>query len=338
MFQRQAVPGRRSIERVFSQVCDALPEDVEVTVHLLPFESRGVWNLLRNMVFARRHRGAVNHITGDVHYIALALPRRSTVLTVHDLVSLHRLTGLRRLLYLLLWYRLPLMWVREVTVISEWTRQELVRLHPGAARKITVVHNPASLSKHPAESTGDRERTVVLQVGTGSNKNLRRVVDALQGLPVHLRVIGHLTEQQLAQINAASIEFSSIFAIDDSAMEDEYARCDLVMFASTYEGFGLPIVEGNAAGRPVITSGVAAMQEVAGDAALIVDPTSVSEIRAAVLELRNNRALRDDLVCRGFANLKRFDARAVAGSYATIYRSLARSHRAERRPSRSQAA
>jgi hypothetical protein len=82
MFQRQPLPGRHSIERVFREVRAAMPSDIAVTTHVLPFESRGFANRVRNMVFAWRRRARINHIVGDVHYLALLLPRRSTILTI----------------------------------------------------------------------------------------------------------------------------------------------------------------------------------------------------------------------------------------------------------------
>ncbi len=63
---------------------------------------------------------------------------------------------------------------------------------------------------------------------------------------------------------------------------DQYHKCDLVSFVSTYEGFGMPIVEANAIGRPVFTATVASMPEVAADAACLVDPFDVQAIRNGV--------------------------------------------------------
>ena len=96
----------------------------------------------------------------------------------------------------------------------------------------------------------------------------------------------------------------------------------MVVFASLYEGFGLPILEAQAMGRPVITSNFGAMREAAGDGALLVDPYSVGAIRAAILRLKNEPGLREELVRKGRENAEKYRGAAVAERYAEIYRRL----------------
>ncbi len=111
--------------------------------------------------------------------------------------------------------------------------------------------------------------------------------------------------------------------LTDAELAEAYRRCDMVVFASLYEGFGLPILEAQATGRPVITSNISAMPEAAGDGALFVDPYSVESIREAVLRIKNEPQLREQLVRKGLENVERFRAAAVAARYAEIYRKLA---------------
>jgi glycosyltransferase involved in cell wall biosynthesis len=90
---------------------------------------------------------------------------------------------------------------------------------------------------------------------------------------------------------------------------------------STYEGFGLPIIEAQAIGRPVITSNIPPMDEVAGDAALKVDPYDVSAIRTAILKLCADRVLQEELILQGLENVKQYRAPDIAEKYAQLYTS-----------------
>ena len=104
----------------------------------------GLWPRLRDAWAARKVQGDVNHVTGDTHYLTYFLNKRSTVLTVHDLVSLGRLRGIKRWLFWLLWYWLPIRRSQAVVTISEATRAELLASVRCAPEKVSVIHNPVS--------------------------------------------------------------------------------------------------------------------------------------------------------------------------------------------------
>ena len=86
----------------------------------------------------------------------------------------------------------------------------------------------------------------------------------------------------------------------------------------------MPILEAQTVGRPVVTSGVSSMPEVAGDAACLVDPTDVAAIRAGVQRVIDDTTFRATLVERGFENVKRFGSEAVARQYADLYAEVLR--------------
>lgn len=325
---RRPLPGQVSLERVFADVGASLPFDVAPVQHILPRPSTGLWNRVWNTLSAARWRRSITHVTGDVHYACLLLHPRRSVLTVHDLVNVGRLKGWRRRLFVLVWYRLPVRRATAVTTGSEWTKDQLIELIPSAATKIRVIHAPVSPEFKP--EVPKRAAPAVprlLLVGTAENKNLEGLVGAIEGLEVHLRIVGELSAEQRKLLEAKAVDYSSVSGLSRKEVADEYQQADVVTFVSTYEGFGLPIVEAQASGRPVITSNIASMPEVAGGAALLVDPSDKADIRSAVMRLLDDAGLYEDLVRRGLANVERFRAERVAGEYGELYRELAAQRR-----------
>lgn len=321
-FQRRPQGANYSIERVFQSVRQGLPETVKPRVAVSRFPSWGFFRRLYNILEAPFRQGEINHITGDVHYLVLLLRKQKTLLTIHDLVSVHRLQGIRRVLFSYLWYRLPIQRSCMVTVISQFTKKELLDYFNCDPQKLRVVHDPVSEEFKSSPKVFDSEKLVILQVGTGPNKNVNRVALALRGISCHFRIIGKLTNSQCDEMKGLGIDFSWVSDLEDWEIVDEYRRCDILVFASLYEGFGLPIVEAQATGRPVVTSNILSMPEVAGDAACLVDPFDVASIREGILKIINNPAYRDELVRQGFENVERFRPEQIAQEYVDIYREL----------------
>ena len=321
-FQRRAEAGVFSIERLFESVRAALPAEFEVHVHTNRFLSRGLLPRLFDALRARWRAGAVNHVLGDVHYLTWFLPRDRTILTIHDCVSLERLRGVRRELFWLLWYWLPLRRAAVVSVVSEYTRRSLLDWVPDTAAEIRVIPPPvpANFGPWPAPPRGELLR--LLQVGTAENKNLPRVIEACHGLPVRLVIVGALQRSEHARLRELGVPFENPVDLGPGALLEQYRRCDALIFASTYEGFGLPIIEAQSVGRPVITSRVCSMPEASGGAACLVDPASVADIRRAIARLIEDPEYGEELVRRGHENVARFGAARVAAAYAALYREL----------------
>jgi glycosyltransferase involved in cell wall biosynthesis len=311
-----------SIERLYEDIRAALPDDCRVKVWTCRNFSEGVWRRLQDVWLARTQQGEVNHVTGDVHYLTFLLDSRRTVLTVHDLVMLGRLRGVRRGIFWFFWYWLPVRRSRVVIAISESTRRALlesVRCHPA---KVRVIYNNVSDEFQPVPRIFNAQLPRILHIGTTCNKNLDRVAEALKGIRCRLVVVGALSHGQREALREHDITYENLIGLSREGIVAQYAAADLVLFASTYEGFGLPIVEANAVGRPVVTSKILSMPEVAGEAACLIDPFDISSIRAGVLRVINDTAYRDDLVAKGLENVKRFKASRIAEQYASLYREV----------------
>jgi len=311
-----------SIERVFHDVAESLPPEVGRREFYCAFRSAvNPMAVGWNMWTAAHAQGSVNHITGDVQYLALACVGRRTILTIHD-CDVSRLTGLKREVYYRLWCRWPASWVRFVTVISEFTRHELVQVLGRDPGNLVVIPDPVSPAFIPVIKPFCAQFPRILHLGTKPNKNLLRVAAALSGIPCHLRIIGRVDDEQKRVLAENQVNYSAVEQLDDAALVREYGEADIVLFASTFEGFGLPIVEAQATGRPVVTSKVASMPEVAGEGACLVDPFDSQSIRAGLMRVLQNADYRSSLIERGFANVRRFESRRVAGKYLDLYQTI----------------
>lgn len=326
-FYQRRPQGGVSIERLFADIRAALPDEVKAKVAVSRFPSQGFLGRAYNVIEAACRQGEVNHITGDIHFLSLLLRKKRTLLTIHDLVSVHRLHGLRRKVFLFFWYWLPVRRAAAVTVISQFTKDDLLSHIKVDPQKVRVVHDCVSAAFQPVPKEFNAANPVVLQVGVGKKKNLERVAEALRGVPCHLRVIGRLSDHQSEVLHRCGIEYSSAANISDEQLVNEYRCCDMLVFASTYEGFGLPIAEAQATGRPVVTSDICSMPEVAGDAACLVDPFDWESIHKGILKVIHESTYREKLVRQGFENVKRFQPEHIAAQYVSIYMELrARCH------------
>lgn len=323
-FHRKPSPTLFSLERVFADVRAHLPEDIRPVVANCPRESKGILNRVINMLWARRHQGDLNHITGDVHYLTYLMRKDRTILTIHDCVSLERSRGLKHLLLWFLWYWFPGKRCAKITVVSEYTKSQLLRLITCAPGKIAVIHNPYCVRLKPSPGRFNADCPVILQIGTGWNKNLERVAVVLKGIRCRLVVVGGLDEDQRRCLLENGIQYTQHQGISDEKLLSLYEECDLVIFASLYEGFGLPIIEAQATGRPVVTSNRCSMPEVAGNAADLVDPESAESIRAGILRVLRDKTNREALVQKGLENVLRFEPGYIAAQYAELYREIAR--------------
>jgi glycosyltransferase involved in cell wall biosynthesis len=203
----------------------------------------------------------------------------------------------------------------RVVAVSAFTASETHEILRVPMEKIAVVPNAAD--PQFAEPGPAAEGDYVLAVGTlEPRKNLQRIAAAARRAGVSLRVVGGAGWGGVPVPEGA--ELVHAWTPEELAPLYRGARC--LVYASLYEGFGIPILEAMAAGTPVVTSRGGATEETAGGAAVLVDPLDVESIAAGIAEAGAHRA---ELVRTGQARAAEFSWARSSALLADVYRAVA---------------
>jgi glycosyltransferase involved in cell wall biosynthesis len=313
-----------SIEKVFEQIARNLNrEKFEASFTKVSY-GNNILGILKNLLFFRKAEADIYHITGHIHYLALVLPRKKTVLTIHDLRFLQTKKKIRRYILKKLFLDLPVKKLKYVTAISETTKNEIVANTGCDADKIKVIENPLDENFSVTENKREFNENcpTILQIGTMENKNIPNLVKALEAIKCKLVIIGRLNEQQSELLQSTELIFENRFDLNDSEIKSEYEQADIVSFCSTYEGFGLPIIESQAMRKSVITSNLSPMKEVSGGAAYLADPNDYLSIREGILQIIGDKNYREKLIRDGVKNISRFKSQNIAQKYEELYRKI----------------
>jgi glycosyltransferase involved in cell wall biosynthesis len=214
---------------------------------------------------------------------------------------------------------------RRIIADSKATRNDLVHyydiepgkidvVYPGVDPGLAPVTNPEKLSA--ARARYDITDPYLLFIGTlQPRKNLIRLVDAfvLSGVKCQLVMAGQsgwLAGSLLTHVESMAAEYKARIILPGFVAEEDktalISGAEALLYPSLYEGFGFPILEGNACGTPVLCSDSSSLPEVAGDAALMVDPLDMEGMADGISQIVDNQVLRQQLRQNGFANVARF--------------------------------
>ncbi|KQT24065.1 hypothetical protein ASG22_08575 [Chryseobacterium sp. Leaf405] len=319
-FERNPVEGQISIEKLFSVLKGELRrKNVLFKIFINPYP---LSKFFKSLIFFKNNQGDINHITGDIHWASLLLNSDKTILTVHDLSGLYQYKGIKRFLYFLIWIYLPLKKLKYITVISEKTKQEIEKMLPSVAHKLQVIPNCITVDILPLRLKENIKNVKILIVGTRSNKNIERVLEACKDLEVVFSIVGRINDKQKEILDNNCLTYENYVNISDNDLEKLYDENDILCFPSLYEGFGLPILEAQARNCIVITSNLSPMKEVAGNGALLIDPNSTKSIKHSIVQIISDDDLRKKLMIQGHQNVKKYTPELIAQQYIELYQKI----------------
>lgn len=218
----------------------------------------------------------------------------------------------------------------RIAVVSRFTRDRLIEHFPEVADVIHVTCPGIDHRLFTPQNRTPRGRPFLLAAGSiERRKNLERTIAAFECVhSIHsdLRLViaggdgfdaGHIHQRAEESSARSAIEFTGY--VDDHDLAQLYGTATALLYPSLYEGFGLPVIEGMACGCPVLTSDRGAMAEVAGDAAVRVDPEDSHAIAEGILRLVEESDLRADNVRRGIERASQFRWERCAAATVKAY-------------------
>jgi glycosyltransferase involved in cell wall biosynthesis len=211
---------------------------------------------------------------------------------------------------------------------------EKVYVTPLASRYYANYISPEVAEKLELEAKYDFSKPYLLFVSTiEPRKNINSIITAFNLLKQNYKI-----EHQLVLIGKKGWSYEPIFAAIESSLwkkeihhldylSDElvalfYSKADVFVYPSHYEGFGLPVLEAMTLGAPVVSSNTSSIPEVAGDAAILIDPQDSMQLAEAILKVISDRQLRQDLINRGKERAKLFTWERTARETLKAYRTI----------------
>lgn len=315
----------QSITRSFEPLIENLRQSNNVKEYRVPYSGANPINVIKNIIFVYKHRtkNGINHITGDIHYCILGLLGVKSVLTIHDDYAIIKAPNILNKIYkYIFWMYLPIKLSNKTVFITDATKKK-VEIYVKSNNTTVITQHSVNRGFVYYPYVFNKEKPRVLQIGATYQKNLETTIKALKGVNCHLRIIKRIYTNQISLLNDCNIEYSNAYDLTDQEIIEEYKQADIVVFPSIYEGFGMPIVEAQAIGRPIVTSNIAPMNWVAGEGAwLLKNPLDVDEYKQTLLEIINNPIERQRRIEKGLNNTKRFSIENITKQYIDLYKKI----------------
>ena len=215
-----------------------------------------------------------------------------------------------------------------IIAVSAFTARQVEQLLHVEPSRIRVIHHGAR--PVPASAVPVPREPMILSVGAiQRRKNIVRLIEAFEHTPPGWKLFlagsfGFEAEEALLRVAGSprKLDIRVLDFVTGPELEQLYRRASIFAFPSLDEGFGMPVIDAMARGVPVLTSSVSAMPEIAGDAALLIDPTNVQSIADGLRLLTTDAILRERLVHRGLERAKQFTWEKSVQETWKVYREL----------------
>lgn len=233
---------------------------------------------------------------------------KNKIVTVYDLAFYHHPEWFSKPFAIVYNFLIPkiLKDARHIFTDSEFIRQEMVEVYKLPYSKIDVVYGAHSNIFH--NKLSQREYFALAVGSIDPRKNLKSIIDIFTNHSEYSLMIVGQQNKVFSSLNINNLPNNIKFLgyVGDDELVDLYNNASLFIYPSLYEGFGIPPLEAQACGCPVVCSNAASLPEVGGDSTVYCDPYSAEDIASKIKMVLDDEDLQNELRAKGFENIKRF--------------------------------
>ncbi len=314
--------GNTGIGRLYQEVIKYAP--FEATCEYVQ-SKMGLGSLLTPLMLGEEIKKSNADVFYSPSFMPPAFSNTPFIFTVHDLMHLFYYSKLHKIYYEQVIARLALK-AKKIITVSHFSKSQLVEILGIPDELIKVIYNGVDVHFLENEEEYDSVRPYFLYVGNRrKNKNLPAMLSAFAKARIPNDFMFYLSGNTDAELEALigglgihkRVRFLGF--IEEADLPKLYKGAHATLFASLMEGFGLPIIESMASGTPVLTSNTSSLPEIAGGAALCVDPTEISAIQAGIEKLVNDENFYVESIVKGLERAREFSwEKTAAETWETI--------------------
>jgi glycosyltransferase involved in cell wall biosynthesis len=319
--QRYAIELSLRLKQINPSICFVCSKDVvqrevfeSLDAKVIGRYTRFLWSQIDLPIYLKKHN---NPLLVNFDSVCAPVCYRNKIVTLHDITWVRYSQSFSRRLRILhhLLDFIVLKNSLEIITVSSFSKKEIVSYFKNLRKVPHVVYNAVDEKFQTGNERGNISKPYILAVSSQAyHKNIIGLITAFDNLckskktDLSLIIVGgsynSLQKQSYNTFSNTSIHFTG--KVTDEELIKLYQGAMLFIFPSLYEGFGIPPLEAQACGCPVVASNAASMPEVLGDSAVFFDPANTSQMQDTIYGVIEDMSLRNALVERGLSNVNRF--------------------------------